>query len=70
MESTKVSFEEFKKKKKKIYTSYRSLAEQHFKLINFLCFICYDYSTYYCFCEKCYGPELRKAMLRVTSHIQ
>lgn len=38
MESTKVSFEELKKKKK-IYTSYRSLAEQHFKLINFLCFI-------------------------------
>ena len=33
-------------------SSYSSLAEPHFKLINVLSFICYGSSKYYCFCEK------------------
>ena len=52
--SQKMSFEEFKEE----ISSYSSLAELYFKLINFLCFICYDLNVYYCFCDRCDSVKL------------
>ena len=49
-----VSFKEFKKK----ISLYGSLAELHFKLMKILCFITYDQSSYYCFCDKYDSAEL------------
>lgn len=48
-----ISFEEFFKK----ISTYSSLMKLHFKLMNFLSFICYTSSTYYSFSNKYDGVE-------------